>query len=124
MTSTRRLLSATLLALGLLPGCAGLEARPATGLAGAWEGRSAGAAGAAPVRLVVKEDGTYLGTLTTAGEERVLRGAIVELSPGRLRWSGNQGDGSVTVVNREGRRMLRFQRDDGGGVMEISERAP
>jgi hypothetical protein len=76
------------------------------------------------VRLVVKEDGTYLGTLTTAGEERILRGAIVELSPGRLRWSGNQGDGSVTVMTREGRRVLRFQRDDGGGVMEISERAP
>ena len=34
------------------------------------------------------------------------------------------GDGSVTVAERDGRRVLRFQRDDGGGVMEISERAP
>jgi hypothetical protein len=124
MSSRRRFLRASVVALVLISGCAGLEATPATGLAGAWEGRSAGAGGAAPVRLVVKEDGTYLGTLTTAGEERILRGAIVELSPGRLRWSGNQGDGSVTVMTREGRRVLRFQRDDGGGVMEISERAP
>ena len=124
MSSRRRFLRGSLLALALVSGCAGLEAKPATGLAGAWEGRSAGAGGATPVRLVVKEDGTYLGTLTTAGEERILRGAIVEFSPGRLRWSGNQGDGRVTVVHREGRRVLRFQRDDGGSVMEISERAP
>jgi hypothetical protein len=124
MTPARRLLCAILLALGLLPGCAGLEARPATGLAGAWEGRAAGAGGHAPVRLVVKEDGSYVGTLNTAGEERSLHGAITELSPGRLRWSGNLGDGRVTVTERDGRRVLRFQRDDGGGVMEISERAP
>ena len=62
--------------------------------------------------------------LTTAGEERSLHGAITELSPGRLRWSGNLGDGRVTVTERDGRRVLRFQRDDGGGVMELSERAP
>jgi len=124
MTPRRRLLRASVVALALVSGCAGLEATPATGLAGVWEGRSAGAGGSAPVRLIVKEDGSYLGTLTSAGEERILRGAIVEISPGRLRWSGNQGDGSVTVVQREGRRVLRLQRDDGGGVMEISERAP
>ena len=123
MTLRRRLLRASVVALALVSGCAGLEATPATGLAGVWEGRSAGAGGSAPVRLVVKEDGSYLGTLTSAGEERILRGAIVEISPGRLRWSGNQG-GSVTVAQREGRRVLRLQRDDGGGVMEISERAP
>lgn len=124
MTAKRGFLRATLLALVLLPGCAGLETKPATGLAGAWEGRSSGAGGLAPVRLVVKEDGSYQGTLTAAGEERVLRGAIVALASGALRWSGNLGDGRVTLLQRDGRRVLRFQRDDGGGVMEVTERAP
>ena len=124
MTPGRRSSLAGLLALGLLAGCAGLDATPATGLAGAWEGRTAGADGFAPVRLVVKADGSYLGSFTLAGAERNLHGAIVALPSGRLRWSGNQGDGSVTVAERDGRRVLRFQRDDGGGVMEISERAP
>ena len=124
MIPGRRFLRAGVLVLGLVPGCAGLEATPATGLAGDWEGRTAGAAGFAPVRMVVKADGSYLGSFTLAGQERSLHGAIVALPSGRLRWSGNQGDGSVTLAEHDGRRVLRFQRDDGGGVMEISERAP
>jgi hypothetical protein len=124
MMTGRRFLRAALLALILLPGCAGLEAKPATGLAGAWEGRSSGAGGLAPVRLVIKEDGSYQGTFTTADEERGLHGAIMAFPSGALRWNGNLGDGSVTLLRRDGARVLRFQRDDGGGVMEISERAP
>jgi len=76
------------------------------------------------VRLVVKRTASYLGTLTSAGEARILRGAIVEISPGRLRWSGNQGDGSVTVVHVKGDESSAFRGTTGAAVMEISERAP
>jgi hypothetical protein len=124
MMAGRRILSAGLLFLVLLPGCASIEAKPAAGLAGTWEGRSSGAAGLAPARLIIKEDGSYAGTLTMTVEERTLRGAIVTLGSGAMRWSGNHGDGSVVMAQRDGRRTLRFQRDDGGAALEVAERAP
>ena len=124
MMPRRRFLRAGLLALVLLPGCAGFEAKPATGLAGVWEGRSSGAGGLASVRLVLKEDGSYQGTFTTADAERPLHGAIVTFDSDALRWSGNLGDGRVILLRRDGRRVLRFQRDDGGTVVEVTERAP
>jgi hypothetical protein len=120
MTSPCRL-AAALLAIAL-SGCAGLEAGPAKGLAGQWEGRASRIGGNVPVRLVVKEDGTYLGALRVDGEERGIQGVITELPSGRLRFDGNSGSGIVTRRERGGERVLRFQRDDGYPLFEVGAR--
>jgi hypothetical protein len=120
MTSPRRL-AAALLALAL-SGCAGLEAGPAKGLAGRWEGHTSGVGGNLPVHLVVKEDGAYLGVLRVDGEERGIQGAITELPSGRLRFDGSSGSGTVTRRARAGERVLRFERDDGYPLFEVVAR--
>jgi hypothetical protein len=120
VTSPRRL-AAALLAIAL-SGCAGLEAGPAKGLAGRWEGRTSGIGGNVPVHLVVKEDGSYLGALRVDGEERGVQGAITELPSGRLRFDGSSGSGTVTRRERAGERVLRFERDDGYPLFEVVAR--
>jgi hypothetical protein len=121
MTSLLRL-GVALLVIGGLSGCASFEAGPARGLAGRWEGRAPGIGGNAPVRLVVKEDGTYLGALRVDGEERGIQGAISELPSGRLRFDGNSGSGTVTRRERAGEHVLRFERDDGYPLFEVGAR--
>jgi hypothetical protein len=121
MRSPRRL-TVVLLALAALSGCAGLEARPAKELAGRWEGRASAIHGNTPVRLVVKEDGTYLGALRVDGTDRDIHGVITELPSGRLRFDGNNGSGFVTRRERAGEVILRFERDDGYPLFEVLAR--
>jgi hypothetical protein len=115
-------LGVALLVIGGLWGCASFEAGPPKGLAGRWEGHATGIGGNAPVHLVVKEDGTYLGALRIDGEERGIQGVITELRSGRLRFDGSSGSGTVTRRERAGESVLRFERDDGYPVFEVGAR--
>jgi hypothetical protein len=115
-------LGAALLALGALAGCAAMPPGPALGLTGWWEGRSSGPGGSAPIRLLIKEDGTYVGALR-ADEERPIHGAITELPSGRLRFDSNSGSGTIIRRQRGGERLLRFERDDGYPLFEVVPRA-
>lgn len=119
MTAMGRL-GAVLLAFSALSGCAGAPPGPPQGLAGWWEGRTSGMGGNVPVRLVVRADGTYVGALRADGEERPVHGAITELPSGRLRFDGNSGSGTVIRGQRGGERWLRFERDDGYPLFELT----
>ena len=120
---SRRRRVLVLLVVGALSGCATFEARPARELAGRWEGRAAAAGGHVPVALVVAEDGTYRGALRVDGRDHDVHGAITELPSGQLRFDGNSGSGIVTRRERAGERVLRFQRDDGYPLFEVSARS-
>ena len=95
-------------------GCASVAPPDVASLAGEWQGRVVTARGHTAARLTVAADGRYEGTAFFDGAERPLHGALMKLSDGRLRYVGNEGDGTVTL---EGER-LRLRGDDGatGGV--------
>jgi hypothetical protein len=78
-------------------------------LAGEWHGRVVTARGHTAARLTVAPNGSYEGTAYFDGMDRPLRGAIVALPDGRLRYVSSEGDGSVAVVNGT----LRLRGDDG-----------
>ena len=120
LTFLRRITGPALAAA--LVACASFEAGPAKGVSGRWEGHAPGIGGNAAVRLVVKDDGSYRGTLHVGTEERALHGAISELPTGRLRFDGSSGSGTVTRRERAGERVLRFQRDDGYPLFEVAAR--
>jgi hypothetical protein len=105
----------------LLAGCASSSPRSAesAGLAGTWRGRMSGPMGNAPVILTIAEDGTFQGLLFVEPKYKEVRGAITVLSPGNIRYEGNDGNGRVTVHEESGRRVLRFVRDGGGGGAEL-----
>jgi len=106
---------AAVLLLGVVSaGCASIAPPDVALLAGEWQGRIVTARGHTAARLTVGADGRYEGTAFFDGAERPLHGALMKLSDGRLRYVGNEGDGTVTL---EGER-LRLRGDDGatGGV--------
>ena len=85
-------------------------------LAGTWRGRLAFGGANAMATLLVKEDGTYTGTLHLEGGDRPFTGAIVTADPGRLRYRGTNGDGSIVVTPRQRPPTgLHFVPDGGGG---------
>ena len=106
---------AAVLLLGVVSaGCASIAPPDVALLAGEWQGRIVTARGHTAARLTVGADGRYEGTAFFDGAERPLHGALMKLSDGRLRYVGNEGDGTVTL---EGER-LRLRGNDGatGGV--------
>ena len=107
--------------LGLaVAGCASTPA-PEPGpsvreLAGPWRGRLAVADANATASLAIKEDGGYAGTMHLEVGDRPFTGAIVMARPGRLRYHGTNGDGTVVVTPRTATpAALRFVPDGGGG---------
>jgi hypothetical protein len=85
-------------------------------LAGTWRGRLAVGAANAAATLTIKEDGLYAGMLHLEGGDRPFTGTIVAARPGRLRYHGSNGDGSVVVTPPTGPpATLHFVPDGGGG---------
>jgi hypothetical protein len=112
---------ALLLLATLVAGCASAQSRAeAAGLAGTWRGRMSGPQGNAPIILTIDEDGTFQGLLFVEPKYKEIRGAISVVSPGNIRYEGNDGNGRVTVHEERGQRVLRFVRDGGGGGAELT----
>jgi hypothetical protein len=85
-------------------------------LAGSWHGRFAARAANATTSLTLKDDGTYAGTMHLEAGDRPFTGAIVMARPGRLRYHGTTGDGTVVLKPSSGPpAALRFVPDGGGG---------
>ncbi len=76
--------------------------------------------GNATVILTIGEDGVFQGLLFVEPQYKEIRGAISVLSPGNIRYEGNDGNGRVTLQEERGRRVLRFVRDGGGGGAELT----
>jgi hypothetical protein len=89
-------------------------------LAGTWRGRMFGPRGHAPVVLTITEGGSYDGMLYVDPTYKEVRGAITVVRPGLVRYQGNDGNGRVTLHEENGRRVLRFVRDGGGGGAELT----
>ena len=106
----------------LFAGCASspTPSVEAAGLAGTWRGRMSGPMGNAPLILTIAEDGTFQGLLFVEPKYKEIRGAITVLSPGNIRYEGNDGNGRVTLGKESGKRVLRFVRDGGGGGAELT----
>jgi len=106
----------------LLAGCASAQSRSAetAALAGTWRGRMSSPMGNAPIILTIAEDGAFQGLLFVEPKYKEIRGAISVLSPGNIRYEGNDGNGRVTLHEERGQRVLRFVRDGGGGGAELT----
>lgn len=87
-------------------------------LAGEWKGRVSNPAGHAAAAMTIAPDGTFRGTMFLVGLDRSFQGALVVVRPGQVRYQGTDGNGTVRVVDEDGRRVLKFLRD-GGGVDAI-----
>ena len=79
-----------------------------------------GPLGNAPLILTIAEDGSFQGLLYVEPKYREIRGTISVLSPGNIRYEGNDGNGRVTLHEERGQRVLRFVRDGGGGGAELT----
>jgi hypothetical protein len=96
-------------------GCANTVAiRGVDELMGEWKGRRFGPAGNAPAAITVGQNGAYTGVTYLDGGDRPLRGALVVVRPGQIRYQGTDGAGAVQVLTQDGHRVLKFRRDDGG----------
>jgi hypothetical protein len=78
-----------------------------------------GPLGNAPIILTIAEDGTFQGLLFVEPQYMEIKGVISVLGSGRIRYEGNDGNGRVTLREEDGRRVLRFVRDGGGGGAEL-----
>ena len=78
-----------------------------------------GPMGNAPLLLTIKEDGTFQGLLFVEPTYKEIRGAISVIRPGTMRYEGNDGNGRVFLREENGRPLLRFVRDGGGGGAEL-----
>jgi hypothetical protein len=83
-------------------------------LAGTWHGRLLGPLGHATASMTVREDGTYTGTMFLDVGDREFNGVIIAVAPGRARYQGTDGNGTVRLREQHGRRVLRFVPDGGG----------
>jgi hypothetical protein len=85
-------------------------------LAGTWRGRLAIGGANAVATLTIAEDGAYAGALHLEAGDRPFSGTIVVARPGRLRYLGTHGDGSVFVTPPGGPpATLQLVPDGGGG---------
>ncbi len=119
----RRLL---LLSIGLLASCSSLHPSvviPSTQqLAGTWHGRVSGFAGHAMAVMTVADTGAYAGTMFLDTGDKHFEGAIIVVDPGRVRYRGTLGSGTVRLEEREAGQLLRFVQDGGGGGASFSRR--
>ena len=83
-------------------------------LAGAWSGRVTNPAGHAAAAMTVAPDGAFRGMMYLDGGDREFRGGLVVVRPGEVRYRSTDGTGTVRVSDEQGRRVLKFFRDDGG----------
>jgi hypothetical protein len=108
----------------LVAGCSSLPpSRPIDGaasLAGTWRGRMSGPLGNAPVILTIQDDGAYHGILYVEPTYKEVRGAITVIRWAPTRYDGTHGSGRVTLHEQDGRRVLRFVNDGGGGGAELT----
>ena len=70
--------------------------------------------------LTIREDGSFQGLLYVEPTYKEIRGAISVIRPGSLRYEGTDGNGRVTLREENGKRVLRFVRDGGGGGAELT----
>jgi hypothetical protein len=100
-------------------GCASLTPPPSpadpVALTGTWHGRVSGIAGNGMAVLTVQPDGNYSGTIFLETGDRPFHGAITVIDAHRVRYQGSMGTGRVIQGERDGRRVLRFVQDGGGG---------
>jgi hypothetical protein len=121
---TWRSARAALLFATLVAGCASLP--PArtidstAAVAGTWRGRMSGPLGNAPALLTIQDDGSYRGMLFVEPTYREFSGAIVVTRLAPTRYQGTNGIGRVTLHEEQGRRVLRFVNDGGGGGAELT----
>ena len=94
--------------LVIVAGC-GVARVDVSTLAGDWHGRIVTPRGQTAARLTVGADGRYEGTAFFDDLDQPVRGTIVALPSGHLRYVGNAGEGTVDVDDG----MLRFRGDDG-----------
>jgi hypothetical protein len=115
---------AILVAVTLVAGCTSLPPSKPIGhiasLAGTWRGRMTGPTGNAPIVLTIQDDGSYHGILYVEPTYREIGGAISVIGPGRIRYEGSDGNGTVTLHEDGGRSVLRFVRDGGGGGARLT----
>ena len=106
----------------LLTGCASAQSYSAetASLAGTWRGRMSGPMGNAPLILTIAEDGAFQGLLFVEPKYKEIRGTISVIRPGTMRYEGTDGNGRVTLREENGKRVLRFVRDGGGGGAELT----
>ena len=108
----------------LVAGCASLPSSTPidslASLAGNWRGRMTGPTGSAPVLLTIQDDGSYHGILYVEPTYREIGGVISVIGPGRTRYGGTEGNGTVTLHESGGRRVLRLVRDGGGGGARLT----
>jgi hypothetical protein len=108
----------------LVAGCTSLPpSKPiesTASLAGTWRGRMSGPAGSAPVIVTIQDDGSYHGILYVEPTYREIGGAISMIGPGRARYEGSDGTGTVTLHADGDTRVLRFVRDGGGGGAKLT----
>ena len=115
---------AVLVLATLVAGCASLP--PPTSieglasLAGTWRGRMTGPTGSASVLLAIQDDGSYHGILYVEPTYGEVGGVISVIGPGRTRYGGTEGNGTVTLHEGGGRRVLRLVRDGGGGGARLT----
>src|SRR5437870_12787412 len=91
-------------------------------LAGAWHGRVSGFAGHAMAVMTVADTGAYAGTMFLETGDKHFEGAIVVVDPGRVRYQGTLGNGTVRPEQRGDGQGLRFVQDGGGGGARFSRR--
>lgn len=90
-------------------------------LTGQWMGRMYGPLGRTLALVAILPDGHYRGILYYEGADREFRGSIVVLTPRRARFHGLDGNGEVTLLERDGKRVLRFRTDAGSGGGEFTQ---
>jgi hypothetical protein len=120
----RRSLCAVLVLASLVGGCSSLpRSRPIDGaasLAGSWRGRMWSSQGNAPVILTIEDNGAYRGILYVEPIYKEVRGAITVVRWAETRYDGTHGSGRVTLHEHDGRRVLRFVNDGGGGGAQLT----
>jgi hypothetical protein len=79
-----------------------------------------GILGNAPVILTIENSGAYRGLLYVEPTYREVSGAITVIPWGPTRYDGTHGSGRVTLHERDGRRVLRFVNDGGGGGAQLT----
>jgi hypothetical protein len=108
----------SLIVLIAITGCASWTPPPAPdqgSLAGTWHGRVSGIAGNGMAVLTILHDGNYSGTIFLETGDRPFHGAITVIDAHRARYQSSVGTGRVFQDERDGRRVLRFVQDGGGG---------
>jgi len=104
-----RAAAACVLVAVTLAGCTAHTTPGVQSLAGDWFGRVSTSRGHTSARVTIAPDGRYDGTAYFDGIDQPLRGRIIALPSGRLRYVSSEGDGAVRLD--EG--TLRLRSDDG-----------